>query len=48
MTVLGLARLKAALDPGAIAWEFPRPDTQRLFNGRLRKVERPITTKERR
>lgn len=42
MTVLALARWKAALDPGKVEWSWPERGTERIFNGRLRKIERPI------
>lgn len=42
MTVLQLAKLRAALTPEPVAWDWPRVEERRIFNGRLRKVERPI------
>lgn len=45
MTVLALARLRAALDPGRTVWDWPKSDNARIFNQRFARVERPVVAR---
>lgn len=42
MTVLQLAKLRAALSPEPVEWSWPKPDPRpRFINGRFVRIERP-------
>lgn len=45
MTVLQLAKLRASLCPGEVRWDWPKPNSGRIYNQRFRGVERPVVVR---
>lgn len=42
MSVLAIARFRAALCPEPLAWDWPPKSEARIYNWRFRKIERPV------